>query len=123
MDGGERRGMMGQLSFFCPESPPPAEENAAHEDEPALVYICTMRAPGRVLYKTTVRDAKKICGLKETSGIGRGGPWFLAYTTERNFLKGGGSLIDNGKERTIVDDGRFDTLFQAVGVEATPFSL
>jgi hypothetical protein len=24
MDGGERRGMMGKLSFFCPESPPPA---------------------------------------------------------------------------------------------------
>jgi len=115
---------MKQLTLFdlCREEreelPEERDRGGDYESKPAFVYMCTMHGAGRVLYETTVRDAIRICELPETQGMGRGGPWFYAWTTQENFVKNGGNL--ESKTHKQADDGRFAGLFKEMGIQAVP---
>jgi hypothetical protein len=111
-----------QLSFLCDEAPPVVYLETPYEQQAALVCICSSGSHGRVLYKTTIGDAQKICSLPETQGCGRGGAWLLAWTSEENFAANGGTLeVNRDFERKTADDGRFSALFDAHGIVAIPF--
>lgn len=88
------------------------------DDDLAYVYVATRGGRGKVIWKTTIGDAKKICQLPQSSGIGRGGPWMYCWTSQRNFGEYDGNLDD--KQRLQKNDGRFDALFEEMGIEVTP---
>ncbi|MDR1439963.1 MAG: hypothetical protein LBJ10_08130 [Clostridiales bacterium] len=87
------------------------------DGDPAYVYVATKRGAGRVIWKTTVADARRICALDESHGKIHGSEWAYFWTTAANFEAQGGKLGE--KKRSQKDDGRFDKLFAELGIEAT----
>ena len=78
---------------------------------PALIYIAYASGGSKILYRTTIKDAKIICSLDETRGKMFGGQWAYFWTSEANYIKNGGQLDKPQKGRRIKDDGRFEELF------------
>lgn len=91
--------------------------NGYDPDARADVYIVTQGgtfgAP-RVLWQMSVADAMAVCSDPSTIGQGRGGEWMLNWTCHRVTDTDG--TAPEVAARFHVDDGRFDALFERLGV-------
>jgi hypothetical protein len=109
-----------QIVLFAPDKKPAEPPPEEYDGQPALVYLSTEHGAGRLLWKCTVRDAKKICSLPGTSGKYLGNEWAYFWTTLKNYVGAGGSLAKYQKKHYQKDDGRFAEIFKANGIKAEP---
>lgn len=114
-----------QLPLFdtlTPDQPLAKKDNAepADDDDPAYVYIATFGGGGRVIWKTTVKDAKTICQLPQSKGTLWGNAWMYCWTSENNFGEYGGDFEHKEKQHRQKDDGRFAQIFEEMGIKVTP---
>lgn len=78
----------------------------------AVVYMVTQAGGCATwLYVLTREDAIKFCSHPSTKGKGRGGEWLFMWTTAFTDWR------DHTKEFRRKDDGRFDKLFEELGIE------
>lgn len=114
-----------QLSLFdalIPDQPMAKKDKAgpADDDDPAYVYIATFSGRGRIIWKTTVKDAKTICQLPQSQGVLYGREWMYCWTSEKNFGEYGGDSEHKEKQHHQKDDGRFAQIFEEMGINVTP---
>lgn len=74
-----------------------------------------------VMYFASKEDCMKICSAKETAGTSRGNQWALMWFGVDNMLVQPPSFME--EKHVYEDDGRYDDLFESLGVQTYSLSL
>ena len=106
-----------QLSFFDRIAEPPKspdEDNFDYEADDAEAVVYLIFESGQYdksdVYVMKRSDAVAFCSHPKTCGQGRGGGWAFAFTTHRRDWR---DTPDTFRD----DDGRFDWLFDELGIK------
>ena len=97
----------------------PTSTITTHERIVAIICLTPRQkstAKGAVLYVTTETDAQKICSDPRTRSNNPTREWMYAYTGYWKDAFGVDNWQELAQDRFRRDDGRFDELFEELGV-------